>query len=79
MILERTLHDNMDRMKKAGITVFVDIPMQEIAERLKSDDTRPLMKTHDLNELANARRNWYEQAHHRVTNYNSLLNLFTKK
>ena len=46
-------YKNMERMNKAGITVFLDIPLNEIADRLQKDkqNIRPLFQGADPAEL----------------------------
>lgn len=49
-----------------GLVVWLDVEVETLWERLKNDDTRPLLKTADpfatLQETLEARRQMYEQA-----------------
>lgn len=62
--------DNIERMNNTGITVFLDIPTAELAERLmKSKTDRPLIRGKSKDELTiliedmmQKRRPYYEKA-----------------
>ena len=69
--------DNMDIMNDNGVTVFINTSIEEIQERLKDDETRPLMKNNSLEELLQKRKPWYERAHHTVSSYAQIRNLIT--
>lgn len=46
-------HENIDFMNKAGATIFLDVPLEVIAERLiqQGTDERPLLKNKTPKEL----------------------------
>ncbi len=69
--------DNMDIMNDNGVTIFINTSIEEIQERLKGDETRPLMKNNSLEELLEKRKPWYERAHHTVSSYAQIRNLIT--
>lgn len=67
-------HDNMDKMLAAGITVFLDPPVEELAARLQEEGTnvRPLLRNAGnlagrLQQLRNDRLECYQRASLRVT------------
>ena len=60
--------DHAERMKLSGLTIFLDIPLDVIAERVSGRTGRPLLdgdeeKTAMLATLYKKRRPFYEQAH----------------
>lgn len=63
-------NDNMAAMNRAGTTVFLDVPVEELAARLEiSKNVRPILKDRTGDELAafikenlDKRRLFYEQA-----------------
>lgn len=67
---------NMNTMQTAGVTVFIDTPIDKIEERLNLDSTRPLMKTNTLSELYEKRKGWYNQADYTIREYKEILLLF---
>jgi shikimate kinase len=83
-------YDNIERMNKTGITVFLDIPTTELAERLlKSKTDRPLIRGRSKDELIilieqmmQKRRPYYEKAgihiHSSKDIFNSLLDEIQK-
>ena len=56
-------HDNMDYMNEHGTTVFLDVPLEIIAERLSSQGTeeRPLLKNKTPRELLGQLHQHFEQ------------------
>lgn len=83
-------YDNIERMNKTGITVFLDIPTTELAERLlKSKTDRPLIRGRSkdeliilIEEMMQKRRPYYEKAgihiHSSKDIFNSLLDEIQK-
>lgn len=77
--------DNMDFIKKAGLSIFLDVPAAELAGRIRAHarDDRPLLSgvsdlEADLEARLNARRAFYERADltiHAGTDIASLLQL----
>jgi shikimate kinase len=63
-------YDNMERMNRAGTTVYLDVPVAELAARLKASRTvRPVLQNRSGEELEDfirenlaKRRPFYEQA-----------------
>jgi shikimate kinase len=63
-------NDNMTIMNEKGITVYLDVPVEELAARLEvSKNVRPLLKNRSGSELIDfvrknhdMRRSFYEQA-----------------
>jgi shikimate kinase len=64
--------DNMELMTSTGLVVFLDIPVADLAERLKTKglDQRPLLNKFDLDALSDElaaklklRMPFYDQAH----------------
>lgn len=64
-------NDNMDRINQKGISVFLDVPMQQIIQRMTSSEValRPLFQGLDageisarLTDLYTARVGYYDQA-----------------
>jgi len=44
--------DNMDKMNQAGITIFIDVPVEELAKRISGQDpNRPMVKGKTSDEL----------------------------
>ncbi len=70
--------DNMDQMNDSGITVFLDVPMEEIRKRLSQNSSRPLMKTHTLEDLYATRSKWYQQANIKAGSDENLLKQILK-
>ncbi len=68
--------DNMNWMNKNGITIWLDEPLEILAERLNSEkNNRPLIKNIKSSELVgflsqklNERLAYYQQSQHRLTN-----------
>ena len=56
---------NLERLKKAGIVVFLKAEVDDILARLSRDNKRPMLKGHDLKErvtsLLSERQPYYEQ------------------
>lgn len=61
---------NIAVMKEAGLVIALDADIETLWRRLKSSQNRPLLKAPDpknrIEELYNARRPVYAQAHHTV-------------
>ena len=68
--------NNMELMNQAGITVFVNTPIDLIKQRLENDTSRPLMKSNSLEDLLAKRIEWYEQADHTIHEYKEIVKLF---
>ncbi len=76
-------HNNIDWMLANGLVIWLDIPENELLERLlRSRTDRPLFPSRDaddirqrLHELFEKRRPYYEKAQMRVTSEKALLNL----
>lgn len=67
--------NNMELMKRSGLTIFIKTPLQIIKQRLKDDLDRPLMKSNTLEFLNESRKEWYEQADHTVRSLKELIKL----
>lgn len=70
--------DNLDKMKKAGKTIFINTPIDLIKKRLQQDTVRPLMQSNTLEQLYEKRREWYEKADAVVQSQTELIALFPK-
>lgn len=73
--------NNMQLMKQAGCTVYLDINPDTLLQRLKSaPDKRPLLQSANmpgaLNELVQVRRQFYEQADYILAEEDLSLNSF---
>jgi shikimate kinase len=59
-------YDNMSRMNAAGLTVFLDIPVATIVERVATNHARPLLKKKNLEKTITQMRveriQYYNQA-----------------
>lgn len=66
-------HNNMDLMNASGLTVFLDIPLPIITDRLAGNTKRPLMQDYTLEELYEKRKGWYHLAKIKVSSYEMLL------
>jgi len=63
-------YDNMTHMNQTGVTIYLDVPVEELADRLKiSKNIRPVLKKRSGNELIefvnehlSARKPFYERA-----------------
>lgn len=67
--------DNLEKMKKAGITIFLNMPMTHIVQRMsaKGKAKRPLLSGLDQNNLEKEfiarfeyRMAYYQQAHYEI-------------
>ncbi len=64
-------HDNMELINQSGYSVFLNVEVDELVERLKKEahEVRPLVSQHGkdleqyLNELLTERIHFYQQAH----------------
>lgn len=68
--------DNMNIMKAAGETIYIQTPIEIIKSRIQKDTTRPLMKSNRLEQLFESRKGWYELADKNVSTLSELLSLF---
>ena len=61
-----TFPENVEALKKSGLIVLLDIPVESIAVRLKNDTTRPLLNRPDkdqaMRELYDKRLPLYREA-----------------
>lgn len=61
-----TFPENVEVLKKSGVIVLLDIPVEVVSERLKNDTTRPLLARPDkeeaMRELYNKRLPLYRAA-----------------
>lgn len=61
-----TFQENVDILRQTGKIVLLDLPVEVIADRLKNDDTRPLLNRPDkddaMRELYNKRLPLYRAA-----------------
>jgi shikimate kinase len=69
-------HDNMQKMRAAGTTIFLDVPAREIVRRMEKADVpdRPLLANVGRDELKDRieflrtqRLPYYRQAHHTIS------------
>lgn len=68
--------DNMEQMNANGTTIYLDVPLSEIEDRLATDQSRPVMKQTTLPELLTKRAEWYALAKFKVSDYQSLRAIF---
>jgi shikimate kinase len=65
-------YDGMDTINKTGFSIFLDVSTNELARRLSSDKSRPLLQSEDINKKLNllleARLPVYRKAMMTVTN-----------
>lgn len=64
-------YDHMEMLNAQGVTVFLDVPLKELTQRLEGDLDRPLLKNHlDKTEFIAKhlfeRRPYYSLAKHRL-------------
>ncbi|MCC5921810.1 MAG: shikimate kinase [Cyclobacteriaceae bacterium] len=65
-------HNNMELMIKTGLTIYLDVPIPVIVDRLKGDTSRPLLEGNALasrlQELKEERERIYMKAriHHQI-------------
>ena len=69
--------ENLDRLKKNGILVYLSASPQIVYERVKNNSQRPLLNVADpqanIRELLQARKFYYEQADHIIdTNHKTV-------
>lgn len=81
-------YDGIEFMNSVGVTVFLDVPVNELSNRLGKEQAgpRPLLQTdttisETLEQIRLSRLKFYEQATFRVTNpeLNDLIKLVTPK
>lgn len=73
-------NNNMDKLNKAGITVFLDIPLEVLIERNKASNERPLLKNNmeeNLMKLYKERLPIYNRAQIRISDHNKSINLIS--
>jgi len=59
--------DNRAAINHDGVSIWLDVPFEEILDRLPADGRRPLASTRaDMESLYGARRAAYQEAHLRV-------------
>ncbi|MFK7952351.1 MAG: shikimate kinase [Ekhidna sp.] len=68
--------DNLELMKAAGETVYINTGVETIKERLEMDSTRPLMNNNSLEDLLTRREHFYTDAKYQVTTLSDLIQLF---
>lgn len=62
-----TTEENRKLMSEAGIVVWLDVPAEEILDRISESGSRPLWKGPDeVRRLHEERRASYRRAHHRL-------------
>jgi shikimate kinase len=78
--------DNMERIKKAGISFFLDVPVDEIVKRMDGEGIshRPLLSGSEtvsevLRRLRNQRLSFYGQATYTYSGKNIALQILEKK
>lgn len=66
--------NNMDILNKEGITIFLDVPLEELLRRNEKNNDRPLLnkenKRDKLNRMYDDRINVYNKCKIKVENYN---------
>lgn len=60
--------NNIEILKKIGITVFIDVDLKVIKKRLENDTNRPLIKGNGnknnvISDLYNSRKSYYSKCH----------------
>lgn len=60
-------YNGIDVINNSGLSVFLDVPVDELLKRVKQDINRPLLNTSDLNERKQRLASLYEN---RLTIYN---------
>ncbi len=68
-------YNHMDLLNEQGVTIFLDVPVGELAKRLEGDIVRPLIQNkEDVAEFVAKhifeRRPYYSQAKHRIAGPN---------
>ena len=80
-------YDNLETVKKNGQLVYIELPVNVLADRIKESNlTRPLLKNlsteeliKNIEEILNERRKFYEQAHILVNGLNLTPQLIQQK
>lgn len=66
--------NNMDILNKEGITIFLDVPLEELLKRNEKNNDRPLLnkenKQDNLKRMYDDRTNVYNKCKIKVENYN---------
>ncbi|GAB4246869.1 MAG: shikimate kinase [Ekhidna sp.] len=68
--------DNLEQMKRSGKVVFINTPLQTIKNRIKNDESRPILMSTSLEALLESRVDYYKQADYTITSLASLMSLF---
>ncbi len=71
--------NNIEWINEQGTSVFLDVPLSSLKQRLEEDTTRPLLGTTSLEDLHAKRISIYQQAKLTVQNWGELRNLFEVK
>ncbi len=80
-------NDNLELIKKQGTLLYIDLPVNVLAERIKeSKFTRPLLKNlsseeliNNIEEILTERKKFYEQAHILINGLNLTPQLILQK
>lgn len=80
-------NSNLEIIKQNGLLIYIELPVKELAERIKeSKTTRPLLKTlsdeeltKNINEILSERKRYYEQAHIIINGLNLTPQLLQQK
>ena len=80
-------NDNLDRIKKNGTLLYIELPINILAQRIQeSKFTRPLLKNltteeliNNITEILSERKKFYEQAHILVNGLNLTPQLLMQK
>jgi shikimate kinase len=66
-------HNGMEVINKAGISIFLDVPVDQLVERVQTKTNRPLLQSETTEELKarlekilGVRRGIYQKAHHTI-------------
>lgn len=80
-------NSNLETIKQKGLLIYIELPVEELAERIKeSKTTRPLLKTlsdeeliKNIDEILHERKKYYEQAHVIINGLNLTPQLLQQK
>ena len=73
-----TCFHNMDKLNKAGITVFLNVPIKELIKRNEQSHGRPLLQNNMKEKIIDLYRKRffvYNKAHIKVNNYNKSIDI----
>ncbi|MEM9895913.1 MAG: shikimate kinase [Bacteroidota bacterium] len=70
--------ENMKKMKREGLTIWINTAISTIRKRLRNDHSRPLLQENSLEDLQGKRKKYYAQAEKKVEDYEGLLTIFSK-